>query len=1000
MNRQPAWQPIAAFCVLALSVVYVLPNIYPSEPALQIDWTGAEPDGITPDGVASDAAEPDGPAVDAAASDIAEPDAAGITEPDAADLAERVAAALDRAGVAHAGMHVDGGRVHVRLGDPARQWQARDLARHALGDEATVEIGQASSVPAWLRRLGARPMSWGSALRGGMHLLLEADLGAYLRDRVAHRLADLRIALRRAGIGHPVDLTADRAGMRILAQSPAQRTRAIAALEGDIDDLRLAAPDAAEPSVVELRFSARTLRRLERRAMKRSVRTVRRRLEELGVPEPLVRRRGNNRIAVTLPASDAYDLARLKRILVRMANVEFRISPLKDTPQEEREPLDFLRERERMRMRGDGAWVLREAMVTGNDIVNAQLGFNPQTGAPKVDVWFGERGSQRMHRATRRTSSFNRYRGATITQVETRQSEAAAAAGQTEPRPERDIRRYLINYGVIRNTHGAKQRIANMASAEDATELALLLRAGVLPAPLDIIEEGAVSPSLGAENVARAERAAQLGMLGMLALVLLCCGWFGVAANLAVAGTLLALAAGMSALAATLTLPGLIGAALAVMLAVDANMLVCARIQEAGRAGLGGGQAIADGYRRARGAVVDAGLVVLLIAGTLLYLVRTGPLHSFALTAFIGVLASMLFSLWGARALLAACHALRPAMRAPSMRLPQRVRGVIAARFIASRRQAAIVSLGLALAAASALAVRGLPFSPDFAGAVEFELGYQAAADLAGMRERLAGVSLGQATLAHAGAEQDVVIRLDNGDEADVQEAMRALSDGLEEPPTLRRVEFVDLALAKALREHGVTVLSFGLLLAMLYIAARFRRRFLVGIAVAVAYDVLIVLGASALFGWRLDATALAVLAAVIGYSLHSAVAVADRIRACLRAETGSPAELIDTALERLAGRGAATALSVLAPLALVAGLSGESVREPLLALLVGMLSATRSSTRIAPEILLALGIRREDLPASKPPGPEPVDPAPGDPEPAEPEPVDPEALVDAGRGP
>ena len=550
MNRYPLWKYLIVAAVLALGALYALPNAFAPDPALQIALDGDAEDGSS--------------------------------------LRRQVSQALDDAGIAHFGMQVDGRLLTVRLRQQEQQLPARELLQRALGEDLIVAMAQAPTTPDWLRRIGGQSMKLGLDLSGGAHFLLRVDTEAYLQTRAANYLSDIKRALRKERIRSRISLAPDKTSMLLFANDIEERTQATALLREEFADLQRDLLTEGGKPAVRLSFAEQAVRDFERYAVEQNLVTLRNRVNELGVSEPIVQRQGKDRIVLQLPG--VQDTAQAKRILGRTANVEFRLAPTADTPLIDREKLPFLRSTDRRLVGDEGGWVLREVIATGDNIINAQAGFDPNTNAPAVNITLDSEGGQRMHRATR--YNLNRHLGSVFIERKTRYRTVVDEGGKVTQQREKYTQRSLINYGVIKGVFGSRFRINNMESSAAASELALLLRAGALPAPLEFVEERTVGPSLGAENIERGLRSVQLGMLLVLVFMVLYYGWFGLAANLALATNLLLLTACMSLLSATLTLPGIAGIVLTVGMAVDANVLIFSRIREEWRSGKEPQQAI------------------------------------------------------------------------------------------------------------------------------------------------------------------------------------------------------------------------------------------------------------------------------------------------------------------------------------------------------------------------------------------------------------------------
>ncbi len=603
MNRYAWWKYAVIVVALGLGVLYALPNAYAPDPALQIAY------------------ERSGEQTDA-------------------HLLGRVADALDEAGIAHFNLRDDGQRLSLRLHTLEQQLAAREVVQRELGQDFVVAMSQALTTPDWLRRLGGQPMKLGLDLSGGAHFLLEVDTQAYLEGRLGSYLSDIKRAFRKARIRSRLTLLPNNAGMLLVANDEAERAEAIELLREDFADLQRLLETRNGAPAMRLDFADETIREFERYAVEQNLVTLRNRVNELGVSEPLVQRQGKNRIVVQLPG--VQDTAQAKRILGKTANLEFRLAARGDTPPLEREKFPF-----RSAEDGGDAWLLREVIVTGDSVSNAQASFD-ENGVPQVNITLDSPGGQKMHRATR--DNINRRMAVLFIERKTRLRSGVDDAGEATQRYEKYSHRSMVSLPVIRAALASQFRITNLDSSAESSELALLLRAGALPAPLEFVEERTVGPSLGAENIERGIRSVQLGLLLVLVFMVVYYGWFGLAANFALITNLLLLTACMSLLSATLTLPGIAGIVLTVGMAVDANVLIFSRIREEWRAGKTPQQAIAGGYERALTTIVDANITTLIVA-VILYFIGTGPVRGFAVTLSIGILTSMFTAIMGTRAL-------------------------------------------------------------------------------------------------------------------------------------------------------------------------------------------------------------------------------------------------------------------------------------------------------------------------------------------------------------
>ena len=386
--------------------------------------------------------------------------------------------------------------------------------------------------------------------------------------------------------------------------------------------------------------SART--EIEDYAVSQNLTTLRNRVNEIGVAEPLVQRQGRNRIVVELPG--VQDTAEAKRILGKTANLEFRLEASLDSPLTEREQFEFRREGE------PPAWLERDKILTGERVTNAQSNFDGQTGSPQVNISLDGQGGTLMNRATR--YNIKRRMGVLFIERKTRTIRYEKdERGNDVPVTESYDEKKIISLATIQSALGVNFRITGLDNVAEASELALLLRAGALAAPMEFVEERTVGPSLGAENIALGARSMQIGLAMVLLFMVVYYRVFGLVANLALALNVVMLVALMSLLSATLTMPGIAGIVLTVGMAVDANVLIFARIREEIANGVAPQSAINSGYERAMVTILDANLTTLLVA-VILYAVGTGPVRGFAVTLSLGIMTSMFTAIMGTRAVI------------------------------------------------------------------------------------------------------------------------------------------------------------------------------------------------------------------------------------------------------------------------------------------------------------------------------------------------------------
>ena len=605
MNRYPLWKYLLILGVLAMAFVYAAPNLYAPDPAVQVS---------------------------------AQNSATRIDE----SMLARAGTALDAAGIVHFGAEANGSSGLIRLRERDQQLAAKRVIQQALGFDYVVALNLAPTTPAWLSNLNAKPMKLGLDLSGGVHFLLEVDthniMGVYLETKATQ----LRDRLRAAG-GEARYQFVRVEGDRVVAifETAARRDQAaLLVAEGDFRELLAELADADGRYLLNLTPSPEVIAGREDYAVSQNLTTLRNRVNELGVSEPIVQRQGRNRIVVQLPG--VQDTAEAKRIIGKTANLEFRLEAKSDSPA--RENFEF---RQSSDQRAPKAWLERDLVISGDRVIDAASGYD-ENGQPQVNITLDGDGGRAMSHATR--SNVGRRLGVLFVETRQRTEEQINAEGVAEKTPVDYQEKKIISLATIQSALGVQFRITGLESPQEASELALLLRAGALAAPMKFAEERTIGPSLGAENIAAGVRSTQIGLAVVVVFMLAYYRLFGLFADLALAANMVILAALMSIIGATLTLPGIAGFVLTMGMAVDANVLINARIREELRSGQTIQGAITAGYDRAYTSIVDSNLTTLLVAG-ILYVIGTGPVQGFAVTLSLGILTSMFTAIMGTRAL-------------------------------------------------------------------------------------------------------------------------------------------------------------------------------------------------------------------------------------------------------------------------------------------------------------------------------------------------------------
>ncbi len=605
LNKYPLWKYLLVLLVVLLGLFYAAPNLYAPDPALQI--TG------------ENSAQQIGDAT-----------------------VRRALKSLDEAGIAHFGETIDeGGRnALIRLEDAEQQLAAQARVSRALGDGFIVALNLAPTTPDWLSDYGAQPMKLGLDLSGGVHFKLEVDVDAAVERRMEFYVNDTKRALREARIRGFVTLN-DKGQVEARFKTEALREQARSIIADNNPELVLDRVDEADSWNLTAAMSDATRKEIADYSVSQNLTTLRNRVNELGVSEPLVQRQGQNRIVVELPGIQ--DTAEAKRILGKVANLEFRLVANLDAAPSEKQRFEY-RSPDRA---GSSEWLERTVIITGERVANAQASFD-QNGRPNVQISLDSEGGTMMSRATR--NNIKRRMGVLFIERKYRTRYEVQEDGTEVPIKVPYDEKKLLTAPVIQSALGAQFQITGLDSPLESSELALMLRAGALAAPISFVEERTVGPSLGAENIRLGVKSVQYGLAMVVLFMVLYYRVFGVAAVIALSCNLMLLVAFMSMIGATLTLPGIAGIVLTVGMAVDANVLIFSRIREETANGLSPQMAIHSGFERAVATILDANITTLIVA-VILYAVGTGPVKGFAVTLSIGILTSMFTAIMGTRAL-------------------------------------------------------------------------------------------------------------------------------------------------------------------------------------------------------------------------------------------------------------------------------------------------------------------------------------------------------------
>ena len=618
MTRYPRWKFFLLLGVLFVCGLYAAPNLYPDVPAIQI--SSAEAGGQVSDNARA-----------------------------------RVLKALDEANLSRGEGEQVGTSWLVRLDSNEAQLRAKEIAEKTLGRDYVVALNLAPTTPDWLRTIGASPMNLGLDLRGGVHFLIQVDIDAAINARLEAWAGEVKLLLKDENIRYRnVEVTHRERpdgvvehGVRVEVSDATAGDAATSLITSKLREFTPKDTDG-DAATVELILTAQALKSIQDYAVDQNRTSLNNRVNELGVGEPVVQRQGADRIVVQLPGIQ--DAAQARRILGRTATLEFRLVAH-----------EFGAERamtgiappgtEIFPFKGGGRPVIlrRQAIVTGDEVTNAQMGFDPESGTPEVNVTLDGTGAHQMQRITGK--NVGNPMSVLFVETKTEQERYTTEEGEVKTRNKTITEKYVINVATIQSTLGSRFRITGLDSPAEAAELALLLRSGSLAAPMFIIEERTIGPSLGADNIKAGFNSMVLGMALVVAFMIIWYKAFGLIANVALLGNLVIIIGVMSMIpGATLTLPGIAGIVLTVGMAVDANVLIFEQIKNSLSSGLKPLQAIDAGFDRAFSTIVDANITTI-IAAVILFAAGTGTVQGFAVTLFIGILTSMFTAIIGTRSI-------------------------------------------------------------------------------------------------------------------------------------------------------------------------------------------------------------------------------------------------------------------------------------------------------------------------------------------------------------
>ena len=594
MNNFSLWKYILVLGVFLFGIIYALPNLSPPDPAVQVSLQSA------------------GNSFDSR-------------------LVQSVKNIARNEGISDENIEVNQKSLLIRTGSYEEQIKLKDELRRELGPDYVVALNLAYSTPDWLQNLNASPLKLGLDLRGGIYFLLEVDTDSLIETRLEANAEDFKRRLREESLNFR-SIESDKESVTFLFATDEDKSDSLSFLRGFLTDFEI----IEEFESFEIKFSREGITSIQDYAVQQNLTTLRNRVNELGVSEPVVQREGAKRISVQLPGIQ--DTAEAKKIIGKTANLEFRLEANNRTLRSRKEPFDF---------RGVNVDLEKNIIISGDKVADANVGYD-ESGFPQVNITLDGEGGAKMHRSTR--NNVGRKMAVLFIERKSAAKEIVLPDGTLDLIIEPLITKRVISLATIQSALPNRFRITGLDSPNEASELALLLRAGALAAPMEFVEESTVGPSLGAENIRLGIQSLILGLFLVLIFMVVYYKIFGLFANIAVIFNLILITAIMSILSATLTLPGIAGIVLTVGMAVDANVLIFSRIREELKNNSRATDAIIAGYDRAFVTILDANITTLIVA-VILYAIGTGPIKGFAITLSIGIVTSMFTSILGTRAM-------------------------------------------------------------------------------------------------------------------------------------------------------------------------------------------------------------------------------------------------------------------------------------------------------------------------------------------------------------
>ncbi len=836
-----------------------------------------------------------------------------------------------------------------RADTAARATAAIEAERYGGPGQPTLATLQEQAAR-WPSYLPPNVVNLGLDLRGGVHLLVEVQVQEVFEERLEDLAGDMRDVLKDAGvkrrsrpevadnavtirITNPEDVAKAGAALNGMARPVAAGGIGggfgmAAGVSGEMD--LIVTPGEDQTFRIELSEGARA--ELTNRTMAQAVEIMRRRIDETGTREPTIQRQGEDRILIQVPGLNSSE--ELLNLIGKTAKLTFHEVAGVGSEARNPGPGQILVESDE----GETFLLKKRPLLTGDNLVDAQLGFHHQTGLPVVNFTFDNEGARIFGKFTIEHSG---ERFATV------------------------LDNVVITAPSVRDPIlGGSGFIEGNFTVESATELSILLRSGALPASIEVEEERTVGPDLGADSIAAGKAATIVAFIAVLIFMIACYGRFGLFANVALITNVALIFGFLSMIGATLTLPGIAGIVLTIGMAVDANVLIFERIREELKTAKGPSRAIERGYEQAFSAIIDANITTF-IAAVILFAMGSGPVKGFAVTLGIGIITSVFTATLLTRLIVAGwLDWARP--KTLKIELFRMVREGTKLNFMGGRKIAGFLSALLVASSIIMVSILGLNFGIDFRGGTLVEVRTEQAADLGQIRSIVNGLDFGDVAVQDFGTPQDVLIRVEaqlgDGDTNKiVAEAVRGALEAQIDGVDIRRVEFVGPEVSGELLQAGILAVALAVLAVLIYIWLRFEWQFGLAAVIALIHDVALTIGVFEITQIEFNLAIIAAILTIVGYSLNDTVVVFDRVRENLRKYKQLPLiELLNLSLNETLSRTLMTSITTLIALVAMFVLGPEVIKGFTFAMIWGVIVGTYSSVFVAVAALLWLGVKRD----------------------------------------